>query len=320
MNWKGLLRIYKNAFHAWLKDNITLRAAALTFFIILPLPTLLLIVLAIFSQFLGPTQAINQLNQQLTAIVGPDVANLFSHLLSNAESPFSSIWTTIFVVGFSFVGAIGTFSVLRDAMNCIWEVRLPKKQPFWKMLRQKLGPFILFSVLGLIVFFWTAVASGFFDLIIFISIDRTLTTVLNTIVQVVFSFFVSTISLALIYKLIPEAKVQWSDVVLAAVTTGIAFSVINFVFGTYIKTFTITTIIGAAGSLLIILLWLFILNELVLFGAEISKISASTFGLYSEQHFPAPLDKIVEPIEKVVERIEQATKDEYETDPKEGVD
>ncbi len=320
MNLKEFFNIYKNAFYGWLRDNATLRAAALTFFLILPLPTLMLIVLTIFSQFLGPTQAVYQLTQQLTAFAGPDVADLFSQLLANAESPFSSVWTTLFVAGFSIIGAIGAFSVLRDAMNSIWEVKLPNKQPFRKMLRQKIGPFILFSGLALIVFFWTAIASGFFNLIIFFSINDTLTAVFNSITQVVFSFIISTLLLALIYKVIPEAKVHWVDVALAAVVTGIAFSAVNYIFGTYIRIFTVTTVIGAAGSLLIILLWLFILNEIVLFGAEISKVYATTGGLHSIEHLPAPLDRIVVPIEKVVEKIEQATKDEYETNPKPNAD
>jgi membrane protein len=320
MNLKALFKVFKNAFYAWLKDNATLRAAALTFFIVLPLPTLLLIVLAVFSQFLGPAQAIYQLTQQITAFAGPEVADLFSQLLVNAESPFSSAWTTFFVGGFSIIGAIGTFSVLRDSMNIIWEVKLPKRQPFWMMLRQKFGPFILFSVLALIVCFWTAIASGFFNLIIFFSINDTLTAIIYSITQVVSSFIVSTISLALIYKIIPEAKVHWIDVVLAAVVTGIAFSAVNYIFGTYIRTFTVTTVIGAAGSLLLILLWLFILNEIVLFGAEISKVYATAFGIHSTEPLPSPLDKIIEPIGKVVERIEQVTKDEYETKPKQDAD
>jgi uncharacterized BrkB/YihY/UPF0761 family membrane protein len=128
-----------------------LRAAALTFFIILPLPTLLLIVIAIFAQFWGQTQAIQILTLQISAVVGPSVASLFEQLLSNAASPFNSIWTAIVVIGFSFGGAIGAFSVLRDTMNCIWEVRVPKGRPLWKRIRKTIGPFVLVSSLGLIV-------------------------------------------------------------------------------------------------------------------------------------------------------------------------
>jgi membrane protein len=317
MNRKELYKIFKTAFYAWLKDNATLRAAALTFFIILPLPTLLLIVTAIFSQFYGPAQAINLLVQQISSFAGPAIANLFSELVTNTGSPFGSVWTTIVVVGFSFVGAIGAFSVLRDTINCIWEVKLPSKIPFWKMLRQKIVPFVLLSVSGLIVIVWSAIAGSLLSLIRFFSINDALTAFALAVAQVVLSFTVSAILLALIYKLIPEAKVHWRDISLSVVIIGIAFTITNYVFGTYINVFTITTVVGAAGSLLIILLWIFILNEMVLFGAEVSKIYAETIGSHSKEHLPSSLDKIVDPIEKVARKIEQATKDEYETDLKE---
>lgn len=316
MNRKELYRIFKTSFQNWLEDNATLRAAALTFFIILPLPTLLLIVVAIFAQFFGQTQAIQILVLQISAVVGPAVAELFRQLLSNAGSPFTSVWTAIVVVVFSLGGAIGAFSVLRDAMDCIWEVRVPKGRPLWKRIRQRIGPFVLVSALGLIVIVWTAIASSLFGLIRLYSINGTLTAIAIAIAQVVLSFGVATLLLALIYKMIPEARVHWQDVTVASIATGIAFTVTNYIFGTYIQTFTVTTVLGAAGALLIILLWIFVLNQIVLFGAEISKVYATTVGDHARQHLPASLERIVQPFEKVGEKIEEATKDEFETQEK----
>ena len=316
MNRKELYKIFKTSFRDWLDDNATLRAAALTFFIILPLPTLLLIVIAVFAQFFGQTQAIEILVQQISAVVGPAVAELFRQLLSNAGSPFTSVWTAIVVVGFSMGGAIGAFSVLRDTMDCIWEVRLPKGRPLWKRIRQKIGPFALVSALGLIVIAWTAISSSLFSLITLFSINGTLTVIAITIAQVVLSFSVATLLLAIIYKMIPEERVHWRDVALASIVTGIAFTVANYIFGTYIQTFTVTTVFGAAGALLIILLWIFVLNQIVLFGAEVSKVYATTAGAHAKQHLPASIERIVQPLEKAGEIIEQATKDEFETEEK----
>jgi membrane protein len=316
MNPKELYRIFKASFRDWLDDNATLRAAALTFFIILPLPTLLLIVIAIFALFVGQNQAIQILIQQISTIVGPSVAELFKQLLSNAASPFPSIWTAIVVVGFSFGGAIGAFSVLRDTMNSIWEVRVPKGRPLWKRIRKTIGPFVLVSVLGLIVIAWTGITSSFSSLISSYSINRSGTVIADAALRVVLSFGVATLLLALIYKMIPEAKVHWQDVTAASITTGIAFTVTNYIIGTYIQTFTVTTLIGTGGALVIILLWIFILNQIVLFGAEVSKVYATTVGEHARQHLPPSLELIVQPLEKAGEMIEQATKDEFETEEK----
>ncbi|MCL2477465.1 YihY/virulence factor BrkB family protein [Candidatus Bathycorpusculum sp.] len=270
--------VFKTALIDWLDDNAVLRSAALTFFIILPLPTLLLIVTAIFGLFLGEQQAIQVLVQQISAVVGPAVADLFSQLIKNTGSPFTSVWTAIVVVGFSIGGAIGAFSVLSDTINCIWDIELPKRQPFWRQVKQKIRPFAVVSMLGLIVIAWTSITQGLVRAITMLSGSEILILVELTVTHIMLSFGVTTLLLAIIYKALPETMVQWRDVSLAAVTTGVAFTLTNYIFGTYIQVFTVTTVAGTAGSLLIILLWIFILNQIVLFGAEISKVYATTVG------------------------------------------
>ena len=310
MNKQQLYGIFKTAFIDWLDDSATIRAAALTYFIILPLPTLLLIVTAIFALFLGQAQAVEILVQQITAVVGPAVGQLFSQLIINTASPFTSAWTAIVVVGFSIGGAIGAFSVLRDTMDCIWEVKLPKGQPLWKRVRQKIVPFALVSALGLIVIAWTTIAGSIFNAIMLLSINQFLTLVAIEVAQVVLSFVVTTLLLAVIYKTIPEAKVHWRDVALAAVVTGVAFTITNYIFGVYIQAFVVTTVAGAAGALLIILLWIFVLNQIVLFGAEICKVYATTVGTHSKKHLPTAIQKIIEPLQKADEKFEEVTKED----------
>ncbi|MCL2359954.1 MAG: YihY/virulence factor BrkB family protein [Nitrososphaerota archaeon] len=275
MNLQIVYGVFKTALIDWIADNAILRSAALTFFIILPLPTLLLIVTGIFGLFLGEEQAIQALVQQINAVVGPAVAELFSQLIKNTSSPFTSAWTAIVVVSFSIGGAIGAFSVLSDTINCIWAIHLPKGQPFWRQVKQKIKPFALVSSLGLIVIAWTIITRCLVSAITMLVINEILTWIELTTVQIIFSFGVTTLLLAIIYKSLPETRVHWRDVTLAAITTGAAFTLTNYVFGAYIQVFTVTTVAGTAGSLLIILLWIFVLNQIVLFGAEISKIYAT---------------------------------------------
>jgi membrane protein len=310
MNSKEFYNIFKTALLDWLEDNATLRAAALTFFIILPLPTLLLIVASFFALFYGQMVAIDIVVAQISAVVGPSVANLFRQVLTNTASPFTSVWTAIVIVGFSIGGAIGAFSVLRDTMDCIWEVTLPKGRPLWKRVRQKIVPFAVVSALGLIVIAWTTIAGSVSNAIVAYSIDATLTFVVLEVVQFSLSFLVATFLLAIIYKMIPESKVHWRDVALASIVTGVAFTVTNYIFGTYIQVFTVTTVAGAAGSLLIILLWIFVLNQIVLYGAEVSKVYAITVGTHSKRHLPKPVEKLIRPLQKAGRRIEGAAKED----------
>ncbi len=145
-------------------------------------------------------------------------------------------------------------------------------------------------------------------------INGTLTAIAIALAQIILSFGVATLLLAIIYKMIPESKVHWQDVKVASIVTGTAFTVANYIFGTYIQIFIVTTIVGAAGVLLIILIWIFVLNLIVLFGSEVSKVYAITVKHHAIHHLPASVDRIIHPLQKVAEIIEEATKDEFETD------
>jgi membrane protein len=291
MNKRNIVILFKTSFRNWLADNAFTRAAALTFFIILPLPSLLLIAVSFLAQFYGQTQATQQLIQSITSLAGPSVAGLFRELLSNAMSPFTSLWVAITVVAFSLAGAIGAFSVLRDIMDVIWEAKFPLKQKLTARIKQKIGPFFLVSSFGLIVIAWTVIASPKYGAISYFSINSTLALVVFTIAQILLSFSLSALLFALIYKLIPEIKIHWIDVIWPAIVTSIPFTFTNYILGVYVQTFIITTIIGAAGSLMIILLWIFILNLIILFGAEFSKVYASTFGPHKREHLPTAVKK-----------------------------
>jgi len=308
MNRKEIFQLFKNSFKNWQVNNAPIRGAALTFFIILPLPSLLLIVIGILSPFYGHTQATQVLISQITALAGPSVSALFNQLLANSMSPFSSLWVAITTVGFSLGGAIGAFAVWRDTMDAIWEVKSPKNQSFTRMVRRRIGPFIVVSFLGLIVIAWTGIATFLFGAIKFFSVNATLTLISLTATRILLLFALSTLLFAITYKLIPDAKVHWRDSILGAVVAGVAFTVTNYVIGTYVETFTVTTIIGAAGSLMIILLWIFTLNQIMLYGAEVSKTYATTSPKHSREHLPSPAEKIVKQLEIAGKRIEQATK------------
>jgi len=320
MNRKEVFQLFKASFKNWQVNNAPIRAAALTFFIVLPLPSLLLIVVAIFALFYGQTRATQHLIQQINALAGSSVAGLFKQLLSSSTSPFSSPWVSFTIVAFSLAGAIGAFAVLRDTMDAIWEVKSPKKQSFTRMVKRRIGPFVVESVLGLIVIAWTGIATILFGAIRLLSINATLTLISITIAQILLSFALATLLFAITYKMIPDVKVHWIDAILGAVVAAVAFTVTNYIIGKYVETFTVTTIIGAAGSLMIILLWIFIINQIMLYGAEFSKIYATTSPTHSREHLPPTAEKIVRQLEIAGEKIEQAAKGNVLEPPEKAVE
>jgi membrane protein len=314
MNREQLVNLFVASFKGWLANSAPIQAAALTYFIILPLPSLLLVLVTIFSLFYGHSVATQQLVMLITSFAGPVVAELFQQLLASAMSPFTSVWAAVTVVGFSLAGGIGAFAILRGTMNAVWEVKLAKTVKFSARVRSAIGPFLLVFFLGLIVILGTVTSEALFDVIKLYSINGTLTFISLTVAQILLSFGLSTLLFAIIYKVLPDITVHWEDVILPAVLAGVAFTVVNYVLGWYIQTFRVSTVTGAAGSLLIILLWIYILNQILLFGAEISKVYATTIGPHPQIHVSMAAEKILKPLEKFEEEIEGATKGRIEVD------
>jgi membrane protein len=262
-----------------------MRSAALTFFIILPLPSLLLIIIVVSSLFFGHTQAFQQLMAQISTVAGPTVADLITQILQSSKTPFTSVLAAITFVGFSIAGGIGAFLVLRDTMDSIWEVPPPpKKQTLKTRIRRNMPPFLLVSVILIIIIAWTGIMTVISSSVgsVIIPLTGGLTSLFLRILQIVLSFILAMILFAIIYREVPETEVQWGDVKIAAIMIAVVFTITNVLFSWYVQTFTITSVTGAAGSLMILLSWLYLMNQFTLFGAEVSKTCAKRFGSKEE--------------------------------------
>ena len=259
-----------------------MRAAALAYFIILPLPSLLLITLMILSQIYGQTDAFQAFIQQITIVVGPAVANMIQQILETVTTPFTSILASITTIVFTVMGAIGAFGVLQDTMNNLWDI-FPKKLSFIQRLRRRIIPFLLVSAFGFGIMVWTGFTTVLLDFIIVTLVPLATDTVsiFFKIAQNVLSFVLSTLFFAFIYKLIPELPLSWKDVRLAAIFTGLVFTLTNNLIGLIIETFTVTSVTGAAGAVIVLLLWIYSITLLIIYGAAFSKSYTEKINSYS---------------------------------------
>jgi membrane protein len=281
MDRKQFTSLLKESFHEWQIDQVSLRSAALAFFIILPLPSLLLIIIVVSSLFFGNAQALQQLIAQISTIAGPTVADLITQLLQSSSTPFTSVLATITFVGFSIAGGIGAFQVLRDTMDFIWEIPPPpKKRTLKTRVRRNIRPFLLVSAVLVIIIAWTGIMTVILSSVgsVIVPLTGGLTSLFLRTLQIVLSFILATILFIIIYREVPDTEVQWGDVKMAAVMIAVVFTITNALFSWYIQTFTITSVAGAAGALMILLTWVYIMNQFMLFGAEFSKTYAIRFG------------------------------------------
>jgi membrane protein len=266
-------------FSKWQKHDSTLRAAALTFFTILPLPSLALIAVAILAQIYGEQTALQQLITQVSSFAGPTVASLFSDLLLNAQSPLTGVLGSFFAVIFALSGGLGAFSVLQKSVDVMWAVRAEERGR-GAFIKEKMLPFVLIMVIGVLVVGWTAFSTVLYGAVVFAltPVLGGLTGYLVWFLEIVLSFGLGTLLFAIAFRELPETKVEWDDVKIATLLTAGIFTVLNYVFGLYISAVQITALAGTAGSLIILFLWIYLVNLFVLFGAQFSKVYAQTFG------------------------------------------
>ena len=286
MNRKEFVEIAIASLRKWQHNNATLRAAALAFFIILPLPSLLLITADVYSQFLGQAQGTQQLILQISALAGPTIASLVGELLQSAANPFTSVFNSFVSVVFAVAGAVGAFAVLQDTLNVLWDVKLPKNRSIKTRVRERFVPFA--SVLGaaVIVFglleFTSLLTNSVHDALVgSIGVFATLAFLFS--IQLLFSFGSAILLFAIIFKEIPDTVIEWGDVWLGAIITALAFTILNYLFRFYLQSFPVTSLAGAAGSLIILLLWVFVIAQFLLYGAQFTHCSAETWGSHAEK-------------------------------------
>jgi membrane protein len=266
-------------FSKWQKHDATLRAAALTFFTILPLPSIALIAVAVLAQVYGQPAALEQLTSHVASIAGPTVANLLHDVLLDAQSPLTGAVESFFAVVFALVGALGAFAVLQQSVDVIWEIRA-KERGRAAFVKEKVLPFVLVVVIGVLVAGWNAASTVLFDAVVYglEPLLGVLTPILIWALQIVLSFGLGTLLFAIIFRMLPETRVEWRDVWAAALLTAGIFTALNYLFGLYLSTVTVTTLAGTAGSLIVLLLWIYFVNLFVLFGVQFSKVYAQAFG------------------------------------------
>jgi len=282
---KTFFELMDAAFRKWLDHNASLRAAALAYFIILPLPLLLLIMLTIFTLIYGQVGAFEALIQQITTFAGPVVAELIRQLLESVTSPFNSVLTSLVSLGFTVLGAVGAFGVLQDTLNRIWEVPKSKRSLIDRLKRNSI-PFSIIFILGVTIIIWTILTTVLTDFIgvVLYPFASDIISIILPITQIGLSFALASLLFAIIYKQIPEVPIHWKDVKIAAIITSLMFTSTNYLIGTVIENFTITSLPGLAGILIILLSWLYLINQFILFGAAFSNVYAKKSGSRSLKH------------------------------------
>ena len=275
-SWVSLL---KGAVSGWIDDYAPSMGAALSYYTVFSLGPLLLIVISVAGLVFGEDAARGEIFSQLRGLMGDDAARAVETLLKSVNKPAQGIVMTGVGLVLSFIGATTVFAELQNALDRIWRAPVrARTKGLWALLRTRWVSFgmllgIAFLLIVSLVLGAALAALGKWWGGVFGNWE-----VVAQLVNVVVSFGVTTLGFALIYKLMPRVKVQWSDVWVGAAVTALLFTVGKFLIGLYIGKSGVASGFGAAASLIVIFVWVYYSAQIFLLGAEFTWVYARTYG------------------------------------------
>lgn len=277
-----LAKLVKSTVNGWVDDKAPRLGAALAFYTLLSLAPMVVVIIAIAGFAVGSEQATDRLMWQVRDLVGPQGAEAIQGLLKSAHTASGGVLATVLGVLTLILGATGVVNELRDALNTIWKVPSKKAQSSWRsawsIVKERLFSFAMVVGIGFLLMVSLVVnavlsAAGKF----FSHLLPTPEWILQ-IVYTVFSFIVISILFAALYKFLPDITIEWRDVWVGAAVTSLLFSVGKLLIGLYLGKTSVANTYGAAGSLVIVLVWVYYSAQVFFLGAEFTCAYAHRHG------------------------------------------
>lgn len=278
-NLKGIWEVLKNTFQGFLDDKILKLSGSLAFSTVFSMGPLLVVLISLCSIFLGREAAEGNVYKYLEAFMGHDAAFQLQDVVKKAAISGQSHIAIFFGIVILFIGATSVFAEIQDSINDIWGIKPKPKKSWLKIIQNRL---ISFSVVVSLVFLLlvsltiTSLIDGFSNHLkqLFPDVAVTLFYIFNQML----TFVVITLIFGTIYKVLPDARIKWKDILLGAVISALLFMIGKFAVSLYISKSNIGSTYGAAGSLIVLLLWIYYSSLILYLGAEFTKSFAVKYG------------------------------------------
>jgi len=300
LDHEQIFGIVKNTLSCWSEDKAPRLAASLAYYTALSLAPLIVVVLAIAGLAFGRAAARGQLVWQIREIAGSSGARAIQALVDDARKPSTGIMATVLGLGTLFFGATSAVVELTDALNTIWNVKAASVSGIRSValfLKERFFSFAMVAGIGflllvsLIVNAWLAAVGKYF------AARLPATEGLLQTVNFVVSFVVITFLFAVIFRVLPDVTLKWSDVAIGAAVTSLLFTIGKLLIGIYLGKSTIGSAYGAAGSFVVLLVWVYYSALVFFLGAEFTKVYTRTLGSLSpvqpKPPAPEPRDDVV---------------------------
>ena len=260
-------------------DHGTKLSASLSYYTVFALPPLLIIIISLCSFFFGAEAVKGQIFSQINGLVGNTAARQIEETIRNVSLSGDNRLTTILSVVVLLIGASGVFAEIQDSINFIWGIKAKPKRGFMKFLKNRLMSFSMIGSMGFLLLV-SLIINSLMDVF-----SHRLTTYLNKdvvfviyTVNLIIVFIINTILFTVIFRTLPDGKIALRDCFVGASFTALLFMTGKFAIGAYLGSSMIATIYGAAGSVILILIWVYYSAIILYFGAEFTKVFALTHG------------------------------------------
>jgi membrane protein len=277
-----MLNLLKDTFREWREDGANRLAAALSYYTTFSLAPLLVLIIAIAGLAGGREAAQTQTMAQVEELLGFEGREFVEGMIESASEPETGIAATFIGAVTLLFGALGVFGELQNSLNTIWEVK-PRPAKNWvdgvrRFIIKRLLSFTMVLGIGFLLLaslVVSAVVSAFGE---YIGGRWPMADFWLALINFIISFIVITFLFAMIFKFLPEIKIAWKDVWLGAAVTSALFSLGKFLIGLYLGRSTVGSTFGAAGSLAILLIWIYYSAQILFFGAEFTQVYANRYG------------------------------------------
>lgn len=311
--WKKLKEtgsLIAETYNELLDDKVYKMTAALSYYTLLSLSPLLLIAISIAGLIFGDEAARGQIVIELENLIGRSGAEVVQSLLENSSQEFTGIVTTIISLVIIFLGSVGVFVEMKESLNIIWGVEPKPGQPIKNLIKTRVGAFSMVLIICFLLLVSLVISSllsalgniigdNFPSFLPFVEISNFIVTLA-----------LITLLFALIFKYLPDVVIRWRYVWMGAIITSALFSVGKYLIGLYLGNSSYSSTFGAAGSLVVFMIWLNYSSLILFFGAEFTQV-------YRKRHTDEPLraDKDGVVIPKVSQLIKNEVKENKKVKP-----
>jgi membrane protein len=277
------------AFANWLDHDGPRLAASLSLYSLLSLAPLVILSIAIASLAFGQTAAQDAVLHEVLSVMGPDGARTIRTVIQHGKAPHAGGVASAIGVAVLLFGASSVFSELQSGLNKVWSASTPKGFGIWALIKSRLVSFALvlgFGFLLLVSLVFSAALAAFGQLLSdHLSLPRAILTAMNVLI----SFAGIFVLIGLILRYVPDVRLHWSDVWQGALATALLFTVGKALLGLYLGKAAVGSAYGAAGSLVVVILWVYYFAMIFYFGAEFTRVRAPR----TRQRVRQPTDEVV---------------------------